>query len=139
MKPALIISWLIQLATAAILAMAGFMKLASFRETILLFQKIDFDPGGRIAIGLLEILAAILILIPRAAIWGAVLAWGIMTGALIAHCSRLGFTGDFGQLGFMALAIWLGSTLVIVLRRQESTALARMFARSKKNEPPSIP
>lgn len=128
MKPSHLLSWIIQLGTAAVLVMAGLMKLTGRTETVLLFQKLDFDPGGRMVVGVLEILAALLLIIPQSVIWGAVLAWGIMSGALIAHFTRLGFSGDFGQLGFMAIAIWIGSALVVVLRRHQSRSIRRMFA-----------
>ncbi len=131
MKVSHLFSWVIQLATAAVLAMAGLMKLTGRTETTELFQKLDFEPGGRILVGLLEMFAALLLLIPQSAIWGAVLAWGLMTGALIAHSTRLGFTGDLGRLGYMALAIWIGAALVVVMRRNQSRALGRMFARKK--------
>lgn len=129
MKLTHLFSWLLQLGTAAILLMAGVMKITGRTETMLLFQKLDFDPEGRILVGVLEIVAAVLLLVPQSVIWGAVLAWGIMTGALIAHFTRLGFSGDFGKLGYMALAIWIGSILVVFLRRHQSRALGRMFAR----------
>lgn len=134
MKLTHLFSWLLQLGTAAILLMAGVMKITGRTETMLLFQKLDFDPGGRLLVGVFEIAAAVLLLVPQSVIWGAVLAWGIMTGALIAHFTRLGFTGDFGQLGFMALAIWIGSVLVVFLRRHQSRALGRMFARESDVE-----
>jgi len=132
MKASHLFSWVIQLGTAAVLAMAGLMKLTGRTETTLLFQELDFDPGGRLLVGVLEVLAALLLLIPQSAIWGAVLAWGLMTGALIAHLTRLGFSGDFGRLGYMALAIWIGAALVVVMRRSQSRALGRMFARKKQ-------
>lgn len=123
-----IISWFLQLGSAAVLIMAGVMKLMGQEESVLLFQRIHFDPEGRMVIGVLEILAAVLLLIPGRALWGAVLAWGIMTGALIAHLTRLGFAGDMARLGFMALAVWIGCSAVIFLRRDQSRSLNRMFA-----------
>lgn len=142
MKIPRVLSWILQLGAAAVLVMAGVAKLAARPESVRLFQQLHFDPGGRLTIGALEVLAAVLLLIPRSAIWGAVLAWGIMTGALIAHVTHLGFTGDAGRFGFMAVAVWIGCILIVVLRRHESSALGRMFAGRRddhEGEPPDQP
>jgi len=127
------ISFLLQVGSAAVLAMAGLMKLAGREDSVLLFQKLEFDSGGRYVIGVLEILAAALLLIPRSALWGAVLAWGIMTGALIAHLTQLGFTGEMARLGSMALTVWIACMVIIFLRRNQSCSLSRMFA--SRHEP----
>ena len=130
MKPANILSWIIQLGACAVLIMAGIGKLTGSAESVALFRQLDFDPGGRYLIGALELVAAGLLLVPQSIVWGAVLGWGIMTGALIAHFSRLGFHGDAGPLGFMAAAVWICCAVVIFLRREQSRSLGRMFARS---------
>ncbi|QDT31693.1 DoxX family protein [Thalassoglobus polymorphus] len=129
MKPANLFSWILQLAASAVLIMASTGKLTSRPESVAIFQQLDFDPGGRFLIGTLELIAALLLLVPQSIVWGAVLGWGIMTGALIAHCSRLGFQGDAGAGGLMAIAVWICCTMVIFLRRKQSLSLRRMFAR----------
>jgi len=130
MKPANLLSWILQLAASAVLIMAATGKLMSRAESVATFQQLDFDPGGRYLIGALELVAALLLLVPQSIVWGAVLGWGIMTGALIAHCSRLGFQSDTGPAGSMAAAVWICCTMVIFLRRKQSQSLRRMFARS---------
>lgn len=142
MKIPRILSWILQLGAAAVLVMAGVAKFAGRPESVRAFQQLHFDPGGRLTIGGLEILAAVLLLIPRGAIWGAVLAWGLMTGALIAHITHLGFTGEAGRIGLMAVVVWLASIFIVVLRRHESSALGRMFAGPRddhEGEPPDQP
>lgn len=130
MKPAIILSWTLQLAASAVLATAATGKLMSHAESVAMFQQLNFDPGGRYLIGVLELVAALLLLVPQSIVWGAVLGWGLMTGALIAHCTRLGFQGETESFGLMAAAVWLGCTMIIFLRRKQSQSLRRMFARS---------
>lgn len=130
MKPVNLLSWILQLAVSAVLAMAAMGKLMSRPESVAMFQQLDFDPGGRYLVGVLELVTALLLLIPQSIVWGAVLGWGIMTGALIAHGSRLGFLGEAGQGGLMAAAVWIGCSVVIFLRRKQSQSLRRMFARA---------
>lgn len=127
MKPTHLLSWLLQLAASAVLLFAALGKLMSRPDSVAMFQQLDFDPGGRYLIGVLELLAALLLLVPQSIVWGAVLGWGIMTGALIAHASRLGLQGNSG---LMAIAVWICCTVIIFLRRNQSQSLRRMFARS---------
>ena len=54
------------------------------------------EPYGRIGTGMLELIAAILILIPRYTGYGAMLGMMMMTGALYFHLTKIGinFEGD---------------------------------------------
>lgn len=127
MRPATILSWTLQIAVSAVLLIASMGKLMSRPDMVATFQQLDFDPGGRYLIGALELTTALLLLIPQSIIWGAVLGWGIMTGALIAHLTRLGFLNGSG---LFAVVVWVGCTVIFVLRRKQSLSLRRMFARS---------
>lgn len=120
-------TWLLQLATSIVLLITAYGKLTSQPEAVTIFQQLDFDPGGRYLIGVLELTTALLLLIPQSVIWGAVLGWGIMTGALIAHITRLGFQDEGGMMAFV---VWLACTTIIFLRRKDSQSLRRMFARA---------
>ena len=64
---------------------------------------------------------------------GAILAWGLMSGAIIGHITELGFQGDRGILGSMAIAAWLLS-LVVLYCRKEQIPLIRTVFRLSKNE-----
>lgn len=121
------ISWILQIITSAILLMAAIGKLTGKPEPVALFQQLNFDPGGRILIGVLELLAALIILIPQSIVIGAILGWGLMSGALIAHFTRLGFDGMYGLLGMMAAAIWVGCAAIMILRHDQSRLLSAMF------------
>jgi len=48
------------------------------------------EPFGRIASGVMELVAGILLLIPRTTVWGAFLGFGIMAGAILSHLLVLG-------------------------------------------------
>lgn len=130
MKPVNFLSWTLQFAASVVLIVAAIGKLTSHPDSVAAFQQLDFDPGGRYLIGALELAAALLLLVPQSIVWGAVLGWGIMTGALIAHFTRLGFHGEAGKLGLLAVAVWICCAVVIFLRRKQSRSLGRMFARS---------
>jgi len=93
-------------------------------------QAIFADIGGRPAatvVGLVELVIAVLMLTPRFASVGALLAVGNMAGALATHLFVIGIeldhpvTGnsDRGQLFFMGLGIFLISSAILWIRRGE--------------------
>jgi len=123
MKPMRTASWTLQVLVAVILLPMALGKFVGDTQTSGLFEQIDMEPGGRYVVGLVELIAAGLLLIPGFAAWGAILAWGVMTGALIAHATSLGL-GDpvpiLGlPLGALAVLNWLGASAIIVLRRRD--------------------
>jgi hypothetical protein len=62
-----------------------------------------------------------LLLYPRTPVLGAVLAVGLMGGAIMSHLTRLGIEvqGDHGLLFKLALTVLLTSAIVVILRRRE--------------------
>ena len=80
----------------------------------------------RLTVAILEIIAAILVLIPRSRIFGAALALGLMSGAIFFHTiGPIGIDpyGDGGGLFKEACFTWVMAALVLVLRREEVLAL----------------
>lgn len=128
-KPHRIISWILQIVVAVLLAQASVFKLISDPDTVSLFTKLGMEPHGRIMTGIFELLACILLLIPVSSIYGALLAAGLMSGALLGHITKLGFTGPEGELGIMAILILLASLVILFLRRAQLPFIARMFSK----------
>lgn len=122
-----ILSWVFQVLVAAILAPMIGVKFAGRPEAVELFTALGMEPAGRYLIGALELLVLVLLLTPRAAAWGAVLGWGVMTGALIAHATHLGVEGMMLPLTLMAALNWLGCTAVLILRRRQIEFIREMF------------
>ena len=56
---------------------------------------------------------------------GAVLALGVIVGAILSHLTVLGIEvqGDGGLLFFLALAVFIASAAILVLRRGEIPVL----------------
>ena len=88
------------------------------------------EPHGRYIIGLLESLAIILLIIPASAVWGAFLTLCIMSGAFLAHATKIGFGGELTIVSSMLWVVILGSTAILALRNQEIPLLRDAFARS---------
>jgi hypothetical protein len=115
------ISWAGQIVAAAILAMAMVPKFMSAQESIDLFTTLGVEPWGRYMVGLIELVAVLLLLVPqlRMHVVGGLVAAGLMAGALASHAWRLGFSGDMGTAAGMAVVVLLASLVVLYLRREE--------------------
>jgi uncharacterized membrane protein YphA (DoxX/SURF4 family) len=126
MKRSLILIWVLRLVSAIILLQTLFFKFSAAPESVALFTKIGMEPWGRIGTGVLELIASVLILIPRTTGWGAALAMGLMAGALYFHLNGtlgLRWYGDY-SLFIYALTVFLCSTiLACIYRAQILTAL----------------
>ncbi len=121
-----IASWVAQVIVAAIFAQTLFFKFTYAPET-----QVIFGPrGGRpvaTAVGLAELLCVVLLLVPRTAALGAALSLLVISGALVTHLTSLGLVvrdphtgeGDGGLLFGLAVAVAVGSFVVLALRRRQ--------------------
>jgi len=114
-----IVSWIAQGLVAAILLQTLYFKFTAAPESVYIFQTVGMEPWGRIGSGVAELAAAVLLLWPRFVRWGALLALGVISGAIFFHLTKLGIEvqGDGGLLFGLALTVFAGSLLVLVLRR----------------------
>lgn len=124
-----IASWGLQLLVAGILLQTLFFKFSGAEESVYIFSTLGAEPWGRIGSGVMELAAAILLLTPRTAPFGALLAIGLMAGALASHLTILGVEvkGDGGLLFGLALICFVGSALVLVLRRGQLPVIGHLF------------
>jgi len=114
-------SWACQLTAAAILGQTLFFKFTGAPESRYIFSTLGIEPWGRIGTGVAELVAVGLLLYPRTSVFGAVLAIGLMGGAIMSHLTRLGIEvqGDHGLLFKLALTVLAAALIVVVLRRRE--------------------
>lgn len=89
-RPQLIVSWLCRLGVAAILAQTLFFKFTYASETQVIFGPLGGRPAATV-VGIMELLAVILLLIPQTVAYGALLALGTIGGAIVSHLTWLGF------------------------------------------------
>lgn len=107
--------WVLRLTAAVILLQTLFFKFTGASESVYIFSRLGAEPYGRIGSGIIELIAAILILVPRTTFYGALLGAGTMFGAILSHIFVLGLEvqGDGGQLFILAL-ITFTSCLVLM-------------------------
>src|SRR5215469_3914182 len=122
-----VLSWLLRLTAAVILLQTLFFKFTAAPESVYIFTKVHAEPWGRIGSGVVELIAAVLILIPRTVWAGALLAIGVMAGAIVSHLTVLGIEvmGDGGLLFVLALIVFCTSTVALVLHRTQIPGIGR--------------
>jgi len=131
-----VVSWVAQLAVAGILLQTLFFKFTGAEESVYIFTTLGrfvhvagVEPWGRIGSGVIELIAGLMLLVPATASLGAGLAMGVMAGAIASHILVLGVEvkGDGGLLFALALTAFVGSVVVLVLRRSQIPVVGRLF------------
>lgn len=125
-----VISWILRIVAAAILLQTLFFKFTAAPESVYIFTRVGAEPWGRIGSGIVELIAAILLLTPRYSWLGSILAIGMMLGAIGSHLTVLGIEvmGDHGLLFGLALTVLVASSANLVLHRAEIPVVGRRRA-----------
>jgi putative oxidoreductase len=130
-KNQLITSWVLQLVVALILFQTLFFKFTGAEESKYIFSRLGMEPWGRIGSGVVELIAVVLLLYPRTTVLGALLAIGVISGAIVSHLTKLGIVvmNDGGLLFGLALVVFVGSACILVIRREQIPVIGpRLFA-----------
>jgi putative oxidoreductase len=124
-----VISWSLQIITAAILFQTLFFKFTGAEESRHIFQTLGAEPWGRIASGLVELVAVVLLLVPRTVVLGALLSLGVISGAIVSHLTKLGIVvkDDGGLLFGLAVTVFVCSALILILRRRQIPIVGPLF------------
>ena len=124
------VSWALQLIVAGILLQTLFFKFTGAAESVYIFSTLGAEPWGRIGSGVVELIAALLLLFPATVTMGAILALGVIAGAIVSHLTVLGIEvqGDGGLLFFLALAVFVSSVAILFLRRGDIPVLGVWLA-----------
>ena len=111
----------IRIIIAIILLQTLRYKFTAHPDSVYIFSALGLEPYGRIGIGILELIAAILILIPRSVWLGSVLVIGLMGGAIMSHITQIGIeiNNDGGLLFSMALGLFILSIITLFNERKK--------------------
>jgi uncharacterized membrane protein YphA (DoxX/SURF4 family) len=112
---------------ALLLAQSLFFKFTGNEVSVFVFETIGVEPWGRIATGVIELIAAVLVLVPSTAATGALVAAGTMVGAIVSHLMWLGVSvqDDGGGMFGMAIALLVLSLVILVLRKSQIPVIGR--------------
>lgn len=114
-----IFTWILRILAAAILIMTLYFKFTAHPQSVKLFTTLGMEPWGRIGTVVFELIASILILIPRTTLLGALMGLGLMAGAIFFHLTKLGiiFDGDAGLFTYAVITFVCCLVLIIIYRR----------------------
>lgn len=115
-----ILTWIIKLTAVIILLQTLYFKFTGSSESVYIFSTLGIEPFGRIGSGIVELIASVLILIPRTTLLGALMALGTMLGAIFSHVFVLGIVvqNDGGTLFILAI-ITLLCCLFLIFQNKE--------------------
>ena len=109
------LSLALRIIVAVILLQTLRFKFLAHPDSIYIFTKVGMEPWGRIGIGVLELIASILLFLPKKIWLGAGLPAGLMAGAVMMHLAMIGIEviGDGGTLFYTAIATLILSLMIL--------------------------
>ena len=126
MKKSILI-WIIKLVAVVILLQTLFFKFTAAPESVYIFSTLGIEPYGRIGSGIVELIASILILIPRTTLLGAILGLGTMAGAILSHVTKLGIevNNDGGTLFILAIVTFICCAILLFINKEKIPLLLK--------------
>ena len=120
--------WIVKLVAVVILVQTLYFKFTAAEESVYIFSTLGIEPYGRIGSGIVELIAAILILVPRTTLIGAILGCGVMIGALFSHLFVLGIEvqNDGGALFILAIITFLCCALLVFQNKNKISDLLKL-------------
>jgi DoxX-like family len=116
-----ILLWIVKLIAVLILLQTLYFKFTAAEESVYIFSTLGIEPYGRIGSGIIELIASILIVIPRTTILGALLGFGTMLGAIGSHLLILGLEvkNDGGTLFILAIITLLCCSFLLYIDKNK--------------------
>ena len=116
-----IVPLLLRIVVAIILIQTLRFKFTAHPDSVYIFTKVGLEPYGRISTGIVELIAGILLFIPKTVWIGAMLSLGIIGGAIMMHLTKLGIevNGDRGILFITAIITFILSAIILWIKRKE--------------------
>lgn len=110
----------LRIVVAIILVQTLRYKFTAHPDSVYIFTSVGLEPYGRIGIGALELISAILILIPKTVWLGSLISLGVISGAILIHLTSLGIeiNGDGGILFYMAILVFVLSFTLLWVNRK---------------------
>lgn len=121
--------WGLRIIAAVLMLQTLYFKFTGQPESIELFTKLGMEPAGRFGTGVVELIASVLLLIPRTTLAGAVLGLGMMSGAIYFHLTKLGldFGGDYVLFSYAVIIFLCCGILIIIFRKNIPQLLKLKF------------
>lgn len=98
-----------------------YYKFSAAPESVYIFSQLGLEPYGRVGLGVVELIVALLLLFRKTSLVGAFLGLGVISGALISHIFVIGLEvqGDKGGLFALAVIVFICCLISLFLRQDE--------------------
>ena len=112
---------------AIILLQTLYFKFSGAPESVYIFSQLGIEPYGRIGTGVLELIIAVLLIVKRTSIIGAILGLGVISGAILSHLFILGIEvqNDGGVLFGMAILVFVLLLITLILQKDKLLAMVK--------------
>ena len=112
---------ILRIVIAAILIQTLRFKFTAHPDSVYIFETVGLEPYGRIITGILELIAGIMLLIPKTVWAGSLLTLGILGGAIMMHLTQIGIVvnNDKGVLFITALVTFILSAILLYYYRKD--------------------
>lgn len=122
---------ILKIVAAIIMLQTLFFKFSGAQESIALFTKIagENEQLMRIGTGIIELVASILLFVPKKNWLGAGLAAGTMSGAIMSHLTILGIehNNDGGALFYSAIVTFVAGIIILFHYRKDIPIIGKRF------------
>lgn len=120
--------WIVKGIAALIMLQTLYFKFSAQPESVKLFTLLDMEPWGRIGIGVAELIASVLLLIPATAWLGAIVGIGLMGGAIFFHITKLGISFGGSPLLFMyAVIVLICCSIILYVERKRVPVFRKLI------------
>ncbi len=111
------------LIAAVILLQTLYFKFTGAPESVYIFSQLGLEPYGRVGLGIVELITAVLLIVKRTSFVGALLGLGIITGAIFSHLFVLGIVvqNDGGLLFALAVIVFIMCVISAILQKEKWT------------------
>ena len=98
-----------------------FYKFTAAPESVYIFSQLGLEPFGRVGLGVVELIIALLLIWPRTSLIGAILGLGVISGAIFSHLFVLGIEvqDDGGTLFALAVAVFVLCAISLFLQKDK--------------------
>ncbi|TYP99383.1 DoxX-like protein [Tenacibaculum adriaticum] len=113
---------ILKLVAASIMLQTLLFKFTGAQESVHLFTKIAGENEAflRIGTGIIELIASVLLFVPKKTWLGAYLTIGLMSGAILSHLTKIGIVhnNDGGTLFIMAVITLISAIVLLYINRK---------------------
>lgn len=126
-KKSKIVSTVAAIIAAVIMLQTLYFKFSASPESVYIFTILNLEPYGRIGVGILELIASILLIIPKSRVIGSILGLGLMSGAVFSHLTKLGIVvmDDGGYLFALCLIVLSMCLICLIVEREKVVLLLK--------------